>query len=431
MSRGRPKAKGRRSGRTLGAWTRYLRGEGVAPGAVTAQVDAAAELLAGTSEAMPDVTGEVAEALTAALGADEKIDLLVRCTAEGGRDLAKAARRALHAQRRRGAEVPRVSTRSAKDPTASDANDLHADARAHATAPFGDGNQILLFRFRAAADRVLYAAMANTTDELGLRELQLYRGGAKVYRTMVNESGGQVVGAAIPFGLALHRVQRAAATCGQIGRLVPGEMGTLRTLLGHDWPVSDSHPADNLTPSEVPADEALFALWDLPELRTWLPGAETLRVITESMDQVMSSSLVVPDQQRRAQLSELLDEAIASELHGTLRDRWAERLSDAAWVMHENQRPREASQVLAVRQQLQQTEAPTEIHFFRQLLGRLLLERLPPDLVTDLVPGVVRDSLPGEADEDGRDNPGEILWTPGSSTEPGKGGGGGLIIPGR
>lgn len=427
MSRGRHKGRG--PGQSVQAWTGYLRGDGVAPGPVTGPVDAAAELLAGTSDAIPQVTGDVAEALGVALGEDGKVDLLVRCSTEGSRDLAKAARRALHAQRRRGTDVPQIRSRGAAALLGGSAPDPYADARAYTTAPFGHGNRILLFRFRSTTDRVLYAAMANLSDEHGLRDLQLYRGGAKVFRTMVTESGANLPGARIPFGRALHLLQRAVATTGQAGRLVPEHLGTLRTLLGHDWPVSPDHPADDLTPSAVPRDDAMFALWGLPGLRTWIPAEETLTEVTASMGEALESTLVINEQQRRERLDEILDKAVAGELDGPAAQRWAERLLDAAWVMHENQRSTEAAQLLAVRQQLERAEPPSGLVFFRQLVGRLLLERLPPGIAADLIPGLGRDGINREAAEDGEADPGGVLWTPGSSTEPREGGAGGLIIP--
>jgi len=424
----RSRHKGREPSRAVQAWNGYLRGEGVAPGPVTGAVDAATDLVAGTSDVIPEVTGDVAEALAAALGADGKIDVLVRCCAEGGRDLAKAARRALHAQRRRGADVPRARGRGAA-PLGTSPQDPHADARAYITAPFGDGDRILLFRFRSATDRVLYAAMASLTDEHGLRDLQLYRGGAKVYRTMVSESGGNLPGAQIPFGLALHLVQRAVATTGQTGRLVPEHMGTLRTLLGPDWPVSPDHPADDLAPSEVPADDALFALWGLPGLRTWVPAEATLTEVTAAVAEALETTLVISEHQRRERLEEILDKAVAREVTGLSAQRWAERLLDLAWVMHENQHATEAAQLLAVRQQLDRAESTSGLVFFRQLVGRLLIERLPPGLAADLIPGLGREGIDGEAPETGQTDPGGVVWTPDRPTEPPKGGAGGLIIP--
>jgi len=408
----------------------YLRGEGVAPGPVTPGADNAAELLAGTSDTLPDVTGDVAEALAAALDKDGKVDLLVRCSNDGSRDLAKSARRFLHALRRRGADVPQVRVRgTVADPGVSP-RDLHADARAYTTAPFGNGIRIVLFRFRGSTDRGLHAAMANLSDEHGLRELRLYRSGAKVFRAMVAESSTQLAGATISFGRALHLVQQAVATTQRAGKLVPEHLSTLRSLLGPDRPVSEDHPADRLTPSEVPADEKLFALWERPELRTWITAEETLTELTASVGEALETTLVINEQQRLRRLGEILDRAVAQELDGGKRERWAQRLLDAAWVMHENQRVDEAAQLLAIREQLRRTEAPTELAFFRQLVGRLLLGRLPPELAADLIPGLPSDGPTPEASETANAEPGGVLWTPGSSTEPAQGGKGGLIIPG-
>ena len=376
----------------------YLRGEGVAPGPVTPEIDAAAELLAGTSEEIPAVTGDVAAALGAALDEDGKVDLLVRCSTEGSRDLAKTARRALHAQRRRGADVPQVRSRGAAVPPGGGARDPHADARAHTTAPFGNGERILLFRFRGTTDRVLHAAMANLSDTQGLRELQLSRGGAKVYRTMVGQSSTQVAGAEVPFGWALHMLQGAITTTQQAGRLVPEHVATLRTMLGHDWPVSTDHPAAGLTASEVPADAALFTLWERPELRTWITTEETLTELTASMGRALESVLVVNEQQRQERLVEILTQTVAAELDRLGRDLWAQRLGDAAWVMHQNQCGDEAAQVLAVRDQLLSTETPSDLAFFRQMVGRLLLGRVPQDVAAQLIPGLPGESPPPETE---------------------------------
>ena len=107
-------------------------------------------------------------------------------------------------------------------------------------------------------------------------------------------------------------------------------------------------------------------------------------------------------------LVEILTQTVAAELDRLGRDLWAQRLGDAAWVMHQNQCGDEAAQVLAVRDQLLSTETPSDLAFFRQMVGRLLLGRLPQDVAAQLIPG-----LPGE--------------TPPPETKPPSG----LIIPGR
>jgi hypothetical protein len=121
-------------------------------------------------------------ALVSALVERRDADTLARLSESPHRELAKAARKALHDLRRMGVEVsePRSDASLATGPAPAaagpDLEGLFDQRRASITAPFGDGERVLVLRFRAAGDRRLHAGVANLSEEQGLRDLQLFLG---------------------------------------------------------------------------------------------------------------------------------------------------------------------------------------------------------------------------------------------------------------
>ncbi|MFH2009534.1 MAG: hypothetical protein ABI333_23275 [bacterium] len=431
MSRSKKKTQG--GSASVRAWVDYLRG-GDAPEELSA-AKAAMQLVSGASDEIPAVSGDLASALTTVLGEANAWDTLARCIDRGSRDLAKEARRALHAARRRGAEVPRLRKAEPAAAGSSTKRDTQQDARALMTAPFADGDQVLVLRFRGQ-DRQLYAGVAMVSDRTGLRDLQLYRSGAKLYRTLTAETQDKLSAAEVPFARALHVLERAASLSQQHGRLPAQPYHTARQLLGTSWNASAVHPAASLEPSAVPDDATLYALWETPELRTWLPDTPLLDELSHGVSEVLASTILINDQQRLTQLEELLSKLLAKLFDPEGSARWGNRLEDAAWVASQNRRPREAGHLLAVRAELEGAEDPVQLPFCRQLLGRTLVGRIPPQLSPDLVPGAPAVDAPSplaiESVDPEAQTPGGVIWTPGSDRNPSPGSrGGGLIVPGR
>ena len=438
--KGRP-GKPAPTGVSAQAWCEWLQGPAEAP---PPEPHAAAEACRAYLRAPgdpPAATGALAEALVRCLAEVGDAAPLQRLAEQGGKALAKAARRALHGLRRKGVDVGEARpTRPAPRPTRADAP-TEDDRRATLTAPFGDGDRVLVFRFRGAGDRRLHAGVATISDHQGLRELELFLGNARLYQSMARQAAERVPAAAVPFEFAYHRLARAAAERRDLGKLVPEVWGACRSLLSTP-PSTAPHPADDLAVGERPGADAWGPLWDRPEIQTWMPSQDLLQALAQRFQEVLGSELLVTEEQRIEQLGHALDEQVTALLAGPGRARWAERLQDAAWVAHAQRASKTAGQLLALRVELLEAEAPEHLPFFRQLVLRPFVPQLPPDLAATLAPGLAPEptAAPGLAPAPRQEGP--LLWTPDQGPDPttrrGGGGsqgpagtGGGLIVPGR
>jgi hypothetical protein len=426
MSRGRKKKKAKGGQGARKAWIAFLRGEGVAPGQLSDEVQAARDLVSGSGERLPEVSGEVAEALAVVLAEQQQVEPLVRCAEQGTKSLAKASRRALHGLKRRGAEVPRITSKAAGDEAAE--TDAHEDARAVMSAPFGNGDRGLVFRYRGTTDRVLHSGLAMVSDHAGIRDLQLFRGGAKTYRSMLESARTSLTLAPVPIGYALGLVEQGARDTEARGRLLPDLYRSLRQHLGDGWPEPGAHPGADLEPAALPDAEGQFKLWELPEIRTWLADSELTNELAAGIGEVLSSTIVLSETQRLERLGEVLDQMTAKVFDDRGRPLWLARLRDAAYVASQNRRGDEAARLLAVRESLAGSDTPEQLPFCRQLVARPLLGRLPEPFASGLIPG-----LPAAPEAEPAPEPESpsLLWTPDSDPEPGPEGGGGLIVPGR
>ena len=422
------------------AWRAWLADDGgEAPSGGDAQAPALQTFLTGDGAPPTSITGDLATALVEHLTDARDADRLTRCAEHGDKALAKAARRALHGLKRQGVEVPEVDTgprhRMAPRTTADD-----EQSRCVMTTPFGDGDRVYVFRFRGTGDRRLHAGVATLSDDKGLRDLDLYLGNARLYQAMARQADERVPAANVAFEWMLTRLFAAVERTKAAGRLLPEHWSALRSLLKRPE-APPPHPAETLSPGEVPDAAGQFSLWQTPAIRAWSPPQEWLAALGGRFGEVLGSEVMVHDMLREQRLADALDEALDTLFEGDGRAQWAARLQDAAWVSHEKRADDVAAPLLALRDQLLSHERPATLPFWRQLVIRLFANRLEPQVAQRLAPGMPAPEVGAVAPPKTDDQP--LLWTPDQGNDPTRGGGdgggqggapeggGGLIIPGR
>lgn len=448
MSRGRKSTRDQ-SRKLESAWARWLDGEGPLPlggplGVEVAGAGASSQtsedtvdvdgLIADPSGLLPDpdspLSGPMTSALVAALTARKDGASLARLAESPHRDLAKAARKAMHEFKRRGVELhtqrhtsPTTGGSAGRGETEIEAN----HRRASMTAPFGDGDRVVVLRFRSAGDRRLHAGVGNLSDEHGLRDLQLFLGKSSLYQQMAREMGQKVPTGEVPFEVATWRLVTAAERSRALGRLLPEHWSIFRSLAKPETETPPTHPAETLDVSTLPDPESTYALWEDPVLRAWMAPRALLEGLARRLSEIEDSHIVISDGQRTDRLAKAVDEAAEALVAGDRRSLLALRLQDAAWIASTQRREGVAGLLLALREALLGSAEPHRLPFCRQLLVRPFLARIPPALAAHLAPGV-----PGAVEGDLDDPETPLLWTPGSgSPSTGDQGGGGQIVPGR
>lgn len=437
--KGRPGEKS--SGDQEAAWARWLQGKGPPPEAPAALE--AERFLQSREGPPPELPGPLAAALATVLADAGDVTTLARLADAAPRDLAKAARRALHELRRKGIPTPErrpeatapAQARGAPGGATGEAAGVEtrdpdaADRRATLTAPFGAGERVVVFRFRGPGDRRLHAGVATLSDRLGLLDLQLLLGKARLYSEMARGAAERVPAAEVPFALAAARVTAAAERSRAAGRLVPEHFGVFRSLVRPEALPPARHPADALPVLPAPDAAATFPLFEAPELRSWLPAEEALQALAKRFEQIGASPVLLTEAQRRERYAEAYEQALFGLWTEKERQALALRLQDAAHVAAAHQRAEIAGRLLGIRTALLATPEPHRLPFCRQLLLRPFLQQLPPEVLSGLSPDLAPGSVlgaPGGGREGTAD--GGLLWTghsPGGLAE------GGLLLPGH
>lgn len=409
------------------AWREWLADpEGTAPLAEPERALEALRFLGREADAPPEVEGNLALALVGLLERSERHDLLLRCAESGAPQLSKLARKTLHQLRRQGADIPEPQPRPAGSAGASPAGGLDDDRRAALSAPTHDGQVLIFVRLRGALDRRLYAAVATVNDTRGLVRMTGYVAKSGLYGIMVRSAREKTAVAELPFEYAVARLHEAAARAREQGRILPDSWVMLKP---HLPPPSDvpAHPAEALPAGELPDAARQWALFDEEVLTPLLPSMTTLEALQSRIGEVLGSQVIVDDTQRAEQIARWVGELLATELAPPNRAAWARRLEDAAWIAAQDRKRDVSESVLAIRDALRSSEDPTAIPFFRQVLVRAFVGRVPPSLLRLAAPGL---PLSPEAQPQGTPER-SPLWTP--EQDPGgvaEEAGDDLIVPG-
>jgi hypothetical protein len=265
---------------------------------------------------------------------------------------------------------------------------------------------VVVFRFRGPGDRRLHAGVATLSDRQGLLDLQLFLGKARLYQEMARGAAERVPAAEVPFPLVATRVTAAAERSRTNGRLLPEHFGAFRSLVRPEGLPPASHPAEGLAALSVPDAESTYALFEAPELRSWLPAEAALQALAKRFEEIGRSPLVLPESRRHERYAEAFEQALLSLWEATESERLAQRLQDAAWVAAAHQRDEIAGRLLGVREALLAASEPHHLPFCRQLLLRPFLEQLPPEVTPLLAQGLATGSMARRGEQESG-----LLWT--------------------
>jgi len=408
------------------AWKAWLADpEGTAPLAEPDRAVEALSFLARETKRAPHVEGNLAQALVELLRETERQDLLLACAESAADGLSKLARKAIHQLRRLGADIPEPGPRAAGSVAAAPWSASDDDRRAAMSCPTHDGEALFLVRLRGPVDRRLYAAMASVNDTRGLVHMTGYVAKSGLYGSLVRSAREKTPVAEVPFDYAVARLHEGAARAREQGRILPDSWVMLKPHLPPPGEMP-AHPAEALAPGDLPDAQGQWALFDEAVLRPLLPSMATLDALQSRIGEVLGSKVIVDDQQRAEQVALAVGDLLEKELDETTRPLWERRLQDAAWVAAESRNRQLAESLLAIREALATSAAPSSIPFFRQVLVRAFVGRVPARLLGLAAPGI-----PVPEEEQPESHGGSLVWTPdqgsdGSSDEPE----GNLIVPG-
>ena len=137
--------------------------------------------------------------------------------------------------------------------------------------------------------------------------------------------------AAVHAALALHR---------RLGTTPPAAFARWRAAF-------DQTPADETPPPSTPADPTLLErvaeLLGLPELASWFVDPESVQSESLELAQARESRLVVSDQIKAEREAAVIDGIVAREFTPDVRERWARRLDEMAFVFSATDRPEPAA----------------------------------------------------------------------------------------
>lgn len=409
------------------AWKEWLADpEGTAPLAEPERALETLRFLSGEADPPPNVEGNLARALVDLLAQTERHDLLLACAESGGAEVSKLARKTIHQLRRQGADIPEPQPRAAGAAGVMPADASDDDRRAALSAPTHDGQVLIFVRLRGALDRRLYAAVATVNDTRGLVRMTGYVAKSGLYGVMVRSAREKTAVAEVPFGYAVARLHEAAARAREQGRILPDSWVMLKP---HLPPLGDAppHPAETLPAGDLLDAAGQWALFDEEVLKPLLPSMTTLESLQTRIGEVLGSQVIVDDSQRAEQIAQAVQNLLATELEPSNRAAWARRLQDAAWISAEDRKRDLSGALLAIRDALLTSPDPTSIPFFRQILVRAFVGRVPPTLLHLAAPG-----LPSAPEAQPEQAPKESpLWTPDQDPEsPSEKPESDLIVPG-
>jgi hypothetical protein len=163
------------------------------------------------------------------------------------------------------------------------------------------------------------------------------------------------------------------------GRAVPEGYARASQIIGPA--PGGQHPALSLAPSGADPEE-LLALYELPELARWLPDQEFLYKMMLQLQEVSVSRLMIDDQQRKTQLSNVLDRSLEEYFTDDTCAASRQLLLDTAHLLWRQGREPEAGLARAAAELFELPRERTLVApFVRHFLERLarLADQQQPD----------------------------------------------------
>jgi hypothetical protein len=250
------------------------------------------------------------------------------------KQLAKAARRALHVLRTRGISAPKAAPRTfqLRGPYAEEET-----LPSLATTYDQLGERHVLYA-QLAPDRSSVEVHSATLSEThGLIGYELSEATRKQWRGVVAGAPETQLVWELPATHARWLIEEAYLQTVAMGRAVPERFAEARLLLGPAERPAE-HPALAVAPpyDDLPADvrTRAAALFELPPLGTWLPPEEMARKLDVALGEIATSPLVVDPAGRMAQVAGAIERLIGETYGGDAgrgeRERLAQRLDETA-----------------------------------------------------------------------------------------------------
>ena len=227
-------------------------------------------------------------------------------------------------------------------------------------------------------------------------------GAHTLLRGVVSDTGGLLEGAAGP--VAKRRAEHEVATLGRRDGLqwvavppawswavlaralgkpdgspaVAGRRALARAQGTLGPPPMDADPPRRTRLADAELDDPALlersgALLELPEFAGWFLDPPTVQAAALDLLQTRESRLVVSDQVKAEREAALVDRVIEAELDPPARARWAARLDEQAFVLHETGRPAEGRAAAATARALANPDhSPRRLPFVRALVERSL-----------------------------------------------------------
>ncbi|MCC6749451.1 MAG: hypothetical protein IT371_17435 [Deltaproteobacteria bacterium] len=264
------------------------------------------EVTRGELAAPPtEVDEEVVQALLAELLVRERTEHLAWLAGLPHRGVAKAARTALHRLRSQKVAVEVPVPAEAALPSAPAPSEGEALA---GMVSMYDGHGQRLVWLAEPGRKGLLLHWARASARTGLLEFTTGRVNRRTLRQDLQALQKQVSAVPVTADEARWFIHDAARRCEALGRGLPSTFLRASSLLG---PAPRTpHPALTLPATQV-SEEKLLALFELRELRAWVPESEPLRRLMLKLQELATSRLVISDEVRAEQVRALVDQAVA------------------------------------------------------------------------------------------------------------------------
>lgn len=383
-----------------------------------------------TREAVEALPEPLALAVLEATVRAKKVELAAALQESPNKGLAKGARKALYALKSAGVAVPE-RPKPAPPAPAPAAEEVDDDEwlPCWLSAPTGTGERALLL-VRPQKGGGLEVAQVMIGDERGVTSCQIVESNRSSYRRQVRELRAEVPIRALEIPLEEAKELLAEHAALNLSTGTPFPPGTNEVL--RHFNVSPSKPPEDL-PAPLPEDErqaiAAHTLHTDLEAQSWLPPEDSLKVLAQKVDMVVTSPLQLTQQQKDEQLRGVIRSAAAEFFTPAVRKLYARRLWQLADFMERTGRDERAAIARAEARRLFHNIPSGPDRFEEFLFEKVLIlsqalqrgEQLPEPGSAAPVPGLAGQAgQAGQPEEQGQQQPGP----PGERKSPG-----GLILP--
>jgi hypothetical protein len=346
-------------------------------GESAAAVEEARELAASADVAdAPAIAGlpvALAEAVLEFAVRGKRIELIRAVLHEGGREVGRAAKHALHKLRTQGVEVGEVEP-AATEPVVKAASSAEV-LPCYATPMDGAGQRAIWIarpqRFGGVS--VLLAVISDTQGIVDVQAGEMSRKGFREYVRRASEITPGIGPREVSLARAKSLIAAALALSRSRGE-IPDHADLLDEMGGD---AAQAAPASASEPPLEPAEETRLAsesgaLHDEPEIAGWFPDEETLRTVSLKVEELGASRVVVDETQRKQQLQHVIDRARDDYFTDQRRQIYAGRLFEMADVFRASGREEAAKRAAATARALKAPDPATGSAFMRRLFEKLL-----------------------------------------------------------